>query len=312
MTPSARAGLLPEGSFSSKASGTTSAGFLNAPIGARAAAMGGAQAASAQGSEALFQNPAALGRFQPESPSEISLGYAALLETSYQGFSAYARPLGRNGTMGAGFLHVSQAAQIGYDAGGDESGRFTPLDLAAGAVYAHRLGGVMLGAGLKLIRSSLAERSGMTAAADFGLLALHAADMGEGPLDVGVSVSNIGPPLKLGGASDPLPLRSRAGGLWHVTPVFDAAVDMVFAVDQDPYAQVGLEARLPAAALGSAKPWSTALRAGYDQNRARGLDVLAGISAGLGFDFSALRADYAWLPMGDLGSTNRITLAFRF
>jgi len=274
--------------------------------------MAGTQAASSQGSEALFQNPAALGRFEPESPSEVAVGYAALLETSYQGFATYARPLGRNGTLGAGFFHVSQSAQTGYDARGDENGRFTPLDLAAGAAYAHRIGSFMFGAGLKLIRSSLADRSGMTAAVDLGFLARHAADLGEGPLDVGVSVSNLGPPLKVGETSDPLPLRPRAGAIWHVTPIFDAAVDTVFPVDADPYAQIGLEARLPASALGSGKPWSAALRAGYDQNRARGLDGLAGVSAGLGFDFAALRVDYAWLPMGDLGSTNRITLAFRF
>lgn len=274
--------------------------------------MGGVQAASARGAEALFQNPAALGRFEPESPSEVAAGYAALLETAYQGSAAYARPLGRDGALGVGLIHVSQSAQTGYNALGDESGRFTPLDLAAGAAYAHRLGAFMLGAGLKLIRSSLSDRSGMTAAADFGVLSPHAADLGEGTLDVGIAVSNLGPPLKLGETSDPLPLRPRAAALWHVTPVFDAALDAVFPVDADPYAQIGVEARLPAAALGSSKPWSAAVRAGYDQNRARGLDGLAGMSAGLGFDFAALRVDYAWAPMGDLGTTNRITLAFRF
>lgn len=274
--------------------------------------MGGAQAVAAQGAEALFQNPAALARVEPETPSEVVLGYAALLETSYQGLAAYARPLGRDGALGAGVLHVSQSAQTGYNSLGDESGRFTPLDLAAGVAYAHRVGPYMLGAGMKLIRSSLADRSGMTVALDFGLLSRHAADLGEGPLDVGVCLSNLGPPLKLGETADPLPLRPRAGFLWHVTPIFDAEIDTVFPVDQDPYAQIGLEARLLASALGSSKPWTAAVRAGYDQNRARGLDGLAGMSAGLGFDFAALRVDYAWLPMGDLGSTNRITLAFRF
>ncbi|MDD5304698.1 MAG: hypothetical protein PHS14_16510, partial [Elusimicrobia bacterium] len=59
-------------------------------------------------------------------------------------------------------------------------------------------------------------------------------------------------------------------------------------------------------------PWVISIRSGYDQNRTRGLDGFTGLSAGAGFDFSALRLDYAWIPFGDLGSVNRITIAFRF
>jgi hypothetical protein len=42
------------------------------------------------------------------------------------------------------------------------------------------------------------------------------------------------------------------------------------------------------------------------------VDGFTGFSAGAGFDFSALRLDYAWVPFGDLGTVNRITIAFRF
>lgn len=301
-----------EGAFSAGAAGTTAASFLRAPFGARAAAMGGAQAASARGAEALFQNPAALALLEPESASEVAVGYESLLETAYQGAAAYARPLGREGALGLGFLHASQSAQTAYDARGDAAGRFAPLDLAAGAAYARRLGPAMMGAGFKLIRSSIDDRSGLGAAVDLGFLLRHATDLGESPLDIGAGLSNLGPPLKLGETSDPLPLRARAGALWHMSPVFDAAVDVVFPADQEPFAALGLEAVCPASSLGSRKPWAAFLRAGYDQSRARGLEGLAGVSAGAGVDLSSLRVDYAWVPMGDLGTTNRVTLAFRF
>jgi hypothetical protein len=55
--------------------------------------MGGAVAAAAQGAESSFQNPAALARFDPESPSEVALGYDAMIASVYQGAAAYARPL---------------------------------------------------------------------------------------------------------------------------------------------------------------------------------------------------------------------------
>ncbi len=275
--------------------------------------MGGVSAAAGAGAEAAFLNPASLAGVAAEAPSEVALGYDALLESSYAGSAAYARPLGRDGAFAAGLVYASQGAQTAYNSIGDATGRFAPTDLALGAWYARRLlGPLSLAGGLKLIRSSIDDRSGTTAAADLGLLAKHVAEIGDGPLDVGFAVLNLGPALKLGGASDPLPARVRAGGLWRVAPNFDAGLDVNFPVDQDPYASLGFEARLPAASVGSKKPWVIALRGGYDQNRTRGVDGLTGFSAGAGFDFSALRLDYAWIPFGDLGSVNRITIAFRF
>jgi hypothetical protein len=274
--------------------------------------MGGSFAASAQGAEALFQNPAALARLEPESPSEIALGYDALVESAYQGSAAYARPLGRDGALGVGFVDQSQSAQTTYDGLGNANGSFTPMDLAAGLAYARRVGPVSVGGGLKAVRSTLSTLSGTTAAADFGVLAQHVTDLGEGPLDVGGSVTNLGPPLKLGSTADPLPMRARVGGVWHLAPTYDAALDLVFPVDQDPYVTMGLEARFSAAMINSSRPWVASLRAGYDQNRGRDVDGFAGASFGGGLDMATFRVDYAWVALGALGSANRITLALRF
>ncbi len=274
--------------------------------------MGGTVAAAARGAEALFQNPAGLARLRPESPSEVALGYDALIETAYQGSAAYARPLGREGALAAGVLYDSQSPQTYYSVQGDAVGSFTPMDLAAGAAYARRIGPVALGGGLKLLRSSLADRSGTSFAADFGAMLPHATDLGDGPLDAGLTVSNLGPPLKIGSTADPLPFRARAGAVWHASPNFDAALDVVFPVDQAPYATAGAEARFPAAMVGSTRPWTAALRAGYDQNRSRGVDGFTAVSFGAGLDFAAFRVDYAWLALGSLGYANRVTLAFRF
>jgi hypothetical protein len=304
--------MLPTGAFSANAAGTTGASFLHNTFGARAAAMGGAVAAGAEGAESLFQNPAALSRFEAESPSEVAVGYDALVETAYQGAAAYARPLGRDGALGAGVVYASQSPQTAYSAAGDGAGSFTPLDVAAGAGYARRVGPVGVGAGLKIIRSSLSDRSGTTAALDLGALARHVSDLGEGPLDVGGAVSNLGPPLKLGSTADSLPLNVRVGALWHASPNFSVALDLVAPVDQDPYAAFGVEARFPAAMVGSSRPWVASLRGGYNQNAGRNVDGFAGVSFGGGLDFAALRLDYAWMALGGLSMANRITLAFRF
>lgn len=275
--------------------------------------MGGVSAAAGREAEAVFLNPASLSRIEPEAPSEVALGYDALLESAYSGSVAYARPLGRKGAFAAGLIYASQGAQTSYNNLGDSTGKFAPSDLALGAWYGRPIWGPLsLAGGLKIIRSQLNDRSGTTFALDFGILAKHVAEIGDGGLDVGGAIQNMGPPIKLGSTADPLPARIRAGGLWHVSPTFDAGLDINLPVDQDPYASLGFEFRLPVSKAGAAKPWAVAVRAGYDQNRTRGVDGLTGLSAGAGFDFSALRLDYAWVPFGDIGSVNRITIAFRF
>ena len=269
-------------------------------------------AAAGAGAEAVFLNPASLARIEAETPSEVAVGYDALLESAYSGSAAYARPMGRDGAFAAGLVYTSQGAQTAYNGVGDSTGRFTPTDLALGAWYARRLiGPLSLGGGLKLIHSSLDDRSGTTAALDLGLLAKHVADLGDGPVDLGFAITNVGPPLKLGGSSDPLPARMRAGAMWRVSPNLDVGLDLNLPVDADPYVALGVERRILAAAFGSAKPWAVALRVGYDQNRTRGVEGLTGLSAGAGFDASRLRVDYAWVPFGELGTVNRISIAFR-
>lgn len=275
--------------------------------------MGGVCAAGAGGAEAAFLNPAALAKVLPESPQEVAVEYDALLDSAYSGSAVYARPMGPDGALGAGLVYASQGAQTRYNGVGDATGKFTPNDLALGAWYSRRFGGsVAVAGGLKLIRSALDDRSGTTAALDFGGVLRHVADLGDGQLDLGGSLTNFGPPMKLGGSSDPLPARLRGGALWRVSPTVDAGLDVNLPVDADPYVSLGVEGRIPASAAGSKKPWTVSVRGGYDQNRARGVEGFSGFTAGAGFDFAALRLDYAWLPFGDLGSQNKITLAFRF
>lgn len=273
--------------------------------------MGGAGVAAAEGAEAQLVNPALLELFDPVAPSEVALGYDALIESAYAGSAAWAKSLGA-GAVGANLLYASQGAQTSYDAFGNPTGSFKPNDLSLGGAYAHRLGRASLGAGLKAIRSSLADRSATTMAADLGIVARHVTDLGQGALDLGASITNLGPPLKLGSIADPLPMRARFGASWRNTPRFRAAFDVVMPVDQDPYLSIGFEGRIPAAAAGSKKPWALSLRGGVDQSRSRGVDGFAGFSLGGGVDLSAMRVDYAWLAGGDLGSVSRLTLAVRF
>lgn len=323
----ASAGLLPDSPFSDGAAGTTGAAFLKLPAGARAQALGTSFVAAADDSEAIFWNPAGLARLQGDdgpqarsllrepsgggraARSEVSVGYNALLETAYAGTLAFARPLreGR-GAVGAALTYFSQSAIQGFNALGDPDGSFAPNDLAFSAAYANAAGPVLLGAALKFIRSELADVRGTSFAADVGLQAVHVTQLGEGPIDAGVSVRNLGPAIRMGGAADPLPLKIQAGALWHISPFTRGLLDFHVPVDDSPHVSLGLELFRPLA-----ESLAGGLRAGYNLRNASDIEgTLAGLSAGFGVHAGRMRLDYAWVPMGELGTTHRVSMGFGF
>jgi hypothetical protein len=300
--------MFPTAPFSDRAAGGTGAAFLKLVHAAREAALGGAASAGAQGADALFSNPAGLASLVPESPSDLSLSYNNLMETSYLGTAAWGRPVGASGAFGADVVYFSQGALTAYNGQGDAVGSFRPYDLAAALAYARRFEGFTLGGGLKLIRSSLSDVSGTSAAVDFGAQLKSICLLGDRPVDAGAYLSNFGPPIKLGGTSAPLPFAMAGGVLWHVATMLDSSIDVHLPSDQDPYISLGFEATYRF----DQQKRKASLRLGYDQSHGRELDGAAGMTAGGGLDLEGLRLDYAWVPYGDLGMQNRVTLAFRF
>jgi hypothetical protein len=54
------------------------------------------------------------------------------------------------------------------------------------------------------------------------------------------------------------------------------------------------------------------LRAGYRTDTTQNLSALAGFSTGLGLTLWGQELSYAWVPYGDLGASNYISLVMRF
>ena len=300
--------MFPDSPFPSRAAGTTGAAFLKLARPARSEALGGAFAADSEGADALLTNPAGLTSLQSGAPSDLSFAYNNLLESSYLGYGSYGRSLGRFGTVAAGVIYFSQAPLTGYNARGDASGSFQPYDVALSMAYARQFEGFAVGAAAKMIRSSIDDVSGMSAALDVGVQAKDVSRVGEGAVDAGASFSNLGPPLKVGGVAAPLPFALTGGFLWHATPAFNAMLDVNLPSDNDPYVSFGLQAQL----WSDREKRALCLRVGYNQSHGRDIDGLTGLTAGAGFDLVGFRLDYAWDPYGDLGMQNRVTLAFRF
>ena len=302
----ARASFFPSSPFSEKAAGTTAAPFLKNPPSAHADALGGAYSSVVEGSEALFWNPAGMAAQEESLKSDAVIGYDALLANSYLGSLGFSRPLPGWGVLGAGLLYGSQSSQQGYNAVGDPTSSFTPADLAASLGFASRIDWVRVGGAVKIIHSRVGDASGTTFAADLGAQFPGAVATAEGPIDLALAVANLGPAMSIASGSDPLPFRAQIGARWHITEVITAMLDNVMVSDQDAFSPaLGMQARFPVGQDIFADG-----RLGYSVAHARGIDGLTGLAAGFGLEWAGLRLDYAWVPYGDLGMTNRVSLGF--
>ncbi len=301
--PAARAG-----SFSSSSRGIAAARFLELDVGARAVSLGGAFAALADDSSALYWNPAGLTGIERRSAGFM---HASHIDSSIFNYGAYGQKLGRRGAFGAGFQYFSAGPIAQTDAAGADIGTFSPYDLALSIGYAHALGGgftaplagFSVGGSGKFIQSKIL-RGAQTAAVDLGLLSPWYFNQ---RFRWALTAVNMGGKLKFDQVSHELPFALRAAGALRIDEHWSASVDAVFPKFDRPFAAVGVEYRL--APIG---PWTLAARGGFSSQTIGGIDGFSGISMGLGFRYRGYGIDYAFLPYGGVGQTHRISLNYNF
>ncbi len=131
--------------------------------------------------------------------------------------------------------------------------------------------------------------------------------LGDGPVDFGADITNLGGPLTVGTVGSPLPLKVAGGAYWHATPEAGFAMDLNLPEGNSPYVTLGFEGTLKTGAL------SSSLRLGFNQENLQSqAGSLSGMSLGAGIAFRQMTIDYAWVPLGLLGDMNRISILFRF
>lgn len=261
--------------------------FLNSASGARALAMGTAQAASAEGPAALYWNPALLGE---PARDMVSAGYANLFEgagVSDAGIShSFASPFG----VGLSVAHYSITGAEERDALNNVTGSFgdrrTAVLGGAGYQYSRNL---YFGVGGRFITQSMAGESESAMAADAG--ALFSYDR----YRVGLALQNfVAGSLARSGGSDPLPVTARLGLGVHVFESLLVCADVVHRNPGNTTLVAGAEFR-PVAML--------ALRGGYNGDFP---------TLGVGVSASSLELNYAVLKQEIFGFSHRISLSFAF
>lgn len=283
--------------------GSSAAAFLKIGVGARAVGMGEAQAAAAEGPEALYWNPAGLA---VDSRRAVSFTHNEWLDDVRYEYLGISYPLFNLGTVGFSAGRVGMGKLVGRDEEGNYTGDFGASDMALSLGYGRRFFNFLaVGAAAEYISSKIEDESASAFAGSLGVVA----DLPLPGLAVGVSASNIGGELKFIDEGDPLPLAVR-GGVAYTLPFGGETNELMVAVDgvkfndrDDVMVNTGVEY------------WfmkTIAARAGYKGNYDQD-----GLTGGLGFRYSpaanlGLLADYAYADMGVFGATHRITVGMQF
>lgn len=290
--------------FGAPGSGTASAQFLELGVGARAVAMGEAYAAVADDATALYWNPAGLVRIKERS---VSLMHAPYLGQSYFDSVDYAQRVGARAAFGLGAQYFSAGDLAQTDAAGGDLGSATPYDLAVTLGFAYALTGPLdgwaAGAAVKEIESKIVHAA-RTQAVDAGLLTPKLLD---GRLTLALTMTNLGGTLRYDVADEPLPFQARLAGAYRAGEHALLTADVGVPRGERPFLALGTEYRVRGAGT-----WSYAGRAGFNTRTLGSPDGFTGASVGLGLGFGAYAVDYAFVPLGGVGQTHRISLTCAF
>lgn len=260
---------------------------------ARSAALGGSFSAVEQGQDALFGNPAGLAKLQ-------GLGAGLHYQNWLAGVSdetAYAsESLGPGLGMG-GYGHVTDYGSFDLrDDNGQLVGQSSARDLAFGLGAGLSVGAFDFGLAARALRQDLVGEQAWGFSMDAGVAWSHAGTR------LGLAAVNVGPPVD--GSPEAESLRLGAAQRFNFgTASLCPALGLQWEPQGLSHVQVGLEAKLNGA---------LALRGGYDQPLGETLlQGMQGFTLGLGFRWASFSLDYAYLPFGDLGAGQRLSLSWR-
>lgn len=255
----------------------------------------------ADDSTSLFWNPAGLSYLKKR---ELGISHAEMYGQVRMESMVYAHPT-KFGAFAAGLSYLGHGSVESRDENGAKAGNFSASERLVVLGLARRMGFLSLGGGVKIIQLQIAEASAVGYAADLGASAAIARS-----LRLGFSALNVGPPIKWRSQSDQLPLTLSAGLAWTPMPQVLLSAD----VSQRPHAnKAGLGMGMELEAYRG-----LFLRAGY-LSAAEGAGAgsyapaISRIRAGMGLRlFNKFSMDYSFAPAGDVGTTQRLSLGYRF
>jgi hypothetical protein len=178
---------------------------------------------------------------------------------------------------------------------GDFSASFASYNIAYGRRLTDRLALGMTG---KWIHASLDSVGANAFATDMGALYRPLQK-----LSVGATLTNIGNSLTFLSDGDALPLALHLGAAYNSDYHVDGLFDLVHERNGQTSVHMGAEWHLT--------PYAS-WRVGFHTDALSGLSPLAGFTTGIGLTAWGQEFSYAWVPYGDLGNTQYLSLLARF
>lgn len=264
---------------------------------ARDLGMGSAFVGVADDTSALFFNPAGLsGLHYPE----VALHHNSYLAGTFQETLTAGFPAGELGGFAFALNYIGWGSLDLRDNFGVSQGSFSDSDVGFTAAWGMEwLKGFSAGLALRGVQQKVVTDLYTSLAGDLGVLWRATSR-----LRLGASYQNLGTPV----AGNSLAQQANAGGSYlfaldsHSTLL--TALSGSWTPGSEALIQTGLEGTLDGR-------WS--LRGGWQapffDNQIGGL---TGFTAGAGARFGALTLDYAYVPFGVLGTSNRISLSLQF
>ena len=293
---------------SGASSGTEGAAFLDIPVGAGPAAMGAAYSALSDNAYAATLNPGGLG-FLPAT--EFAAQHLAYVDTLHYEYVSFGLPLpitsrtpcGRSSTcagssLGGSIQYLGSGNVAGRDImnqpTGDFSSHYASYNLAYGRAVSNRLS---LGITGKWINAKLDDVSANAYALDFGSMFRATKN-----LTLAAVLTNMGTKLGFLNQRDSLPLAFHMGAAYQPMSQWNFSTEAVYRKTGLASFHLGIEWHpMP----------DMSLRSGYRTDTVKGLGALAGLTTGLGIRVHGQEFSYAWVPLGDLGSTHYFSLVLR-
>lgn len=294
--------------FSNGAIATTGSEFLTMDTSARGIAMGGAMTAVTNDSSSIYWNPAGLAQVPRMSASFMHAQYVG--DIIYEAAS-YAQRVNDAAVVGAGVRYLNGGSIQQTDVNAVNDGTFTPYSYVAEIGWGQSIYDlsdsemdVSMGVTGRVIRTSLGLADATGYGADFGIQSrFYATAM---TYDVGLAIQNLGSGQKFDQVRDTLPTRVRFGAAAKPFKPLTLSVEAIAPIDDSPSGALGVEY-----AVDIERGVSAAARAGINTLTYQSLGAPSILSFGLGLKLTNLTFDYAFVPMGVLGTaTHRISVSF--
>ncbi len=310
---------LVSGSHSLAGTAATGASFLNIGTDARAMSMGNAFTGMASGISAIHYNPSGIAGLQEK---EFQASHSEWMSGMHYECMGFASPVEisigdafeTKGAAGISLIYFSTGEIERRSLSGEKlEGNYSASDMALAFSYGQKLNNrTALGMNFKIISQTIDTENAGGFAVDLG--STHKTSVPG--LSLGIAMRNLGPQMRFIQADYRLPLELSIGGTFMSRDINGYTIGMD--ISYQPFEErtnISFGGEYNFNSIFSFRTGYSldAFKSGLASGNIGGLlSSAGGLSGGIGLNFPKYSIDYAFLPIGELGITHRITFSTRF